>query len=113
MYDQKQIDRSDDVWRMITRENEVIHFNRKAGDWDEIRSELSLRVFRAMVGDMWELIPKLGIEIFEKDPDYDISTFTDFVRGFPFECFIVTVEEKNYLINTEGFNYCRYACRLI
>ena len=113
MYDQKQVDQNKDVWHAICRDNEIVDFDRKVGDWEDVQTELSLRVFRAAIGDQWEAIPKLGIEIFKKDPDYEINTFTDFVEGFPFECFIVTVKEQSYLINTEGYNYCRYACRLI
>jgi hypothetical protein len=113
MYDQKQVDRNPDVFQMICRENDVVEFCRKPGDWEDISSKLSVRVLRAAMGDLWNVIPKLGIEIFQKDPEYEINTFTYFVEGFPFECFIVTVKERTYLINTEGFNYCRYACRLI
>ncbi len=93
-----------------------LDYNRKASDWADINAEVRAADVAAILGSNWH----------DELPAYDEQIYPDATDPHPLRDFAPAYERMDpcvfllrlkdhgvFVVNTEGYSYCRYAARFI
>lgn len=93
-YDDLQTKLTEDEYNLVRHD-----YGRKCCDWDEADGQIEMTQ---------ELIDKLGVLDMKDDVGNVYGPMDELPEQFAGGVFVATVGNKRYLVNTEGFSYCRY-----
>ena len=89
--------------KQLTEEEAIEHYRhdygRKVGDWDDVAKCGTVKIPKAHA----KLLTKYDRKVHAID-----DTFSSLPTGAPM-VFLLKDGKRTFLVNTEGFNYCRYA----
>ena len=110
---------AEDTKQLFTFVRNEVPFTRKPGDWDEANKmdfDEANKVCIEVTGTQLTKLPIYGEEyvygeINEMD---DVSPFDDVPTSLADEMIFLLVFKNGrvFVVNTEGFSYCRYVCEL-
>ena len=86
-------------------------FERKPESFESIKTSLSSEI-EFLVNEMIEQLPSFIDEQLKIKNPIDFFDNDCFFRGEAPQYFVLVVEGKRYLVNTERFNYCRYLLKI-
>lgn len=85
---------------------EAFPYTRKAGEWDEVREKVARSTLAGVLGD--EALERIPAAVaFGAAVPHPCEDFAP-GAGLPVVFELVLADGRSFLVNTEGYSYCRY-----
>jgi hypothetical protein len=100
-------------------------FSRKPNNLESVTAELDEEDLMFALGDLYNQIPEIPTKLLSDDDDalWQWNEEAEYIqnktgdlglgrKNYGLICFILVVGDDRYMVNTEGYDYCRYIAKI-